>query len=74
MMRYHVCLNTAARKTEGRSQTLEPVHRVTEETATTNTPTSQACCVGDSSANRDAAELDLIVPKGEPLLVKFQRT
>lgn len=52
---------------------LEPVHRITENITATNTPRIQVCCVGDSDTRRGAAEVDVIFPDGQPLLVKFQR-
>lgn len=67
------CLGTTTQKTEGRSQVLEPVHRITENVtfSATNTHKIQVCHVGDSDTRRGAPEVDVVFPVGEPLLVKF---
>lgn len=67
-------MGTTPRKTEGRSQILEPVHRITEDVTATNTHKIQVCRVGDWNTRRGAVEVDMIFQNGEPLLVKSQRT
>lgn len=52
---------------------LEPVQRITENVTATNTHRIQVCCVGDSDTRRGAAEVDVIFPDGQLLLVTFQR-
>lgn len=50
---------------------VEPVHRITENVATTNAHMTQVCCVGDASTRGGAAEVDTSFRNGEPLLVKL---
>ena len=59
-------------KTEGRSQMLEPVHRITENMKVTNTHRIQVC-VWVTLIPESTAEVDVIIPDDQPLLVKFQR-
>lgn len=51
------CLGTMTQKTEGRSQVLEPVHRITENVTATDTHKIQVCRVGDSDTGRGAPQL-----------------
>ena len=51
---------------------LEPVHRITENMKVTNTHRIQVC-VWVTLIPESTAEVDVIIPDDQPLLVKFQR-